>query len=91
MPVSVSIKVVPNAKRVLLKSENNSLKLYINRPPVDGKANEAVIEYFSDALDIPKRDITIIRGATSRQKVLSISVAAGVWNDFLKALQMPPG
>lgn len=48
------------------------LLIRVTAPPVDSAANAAVIELLASALRIPKRDITIVRGDTSRVKQLSI-------------------
>ncbi|MEK6793910.1 MAG: DUF167 domain-containing protein [Spirochaetota bacterium] len=84
--ISLSLKVVPNARKVHIKKEGGRLKLYVNRPPLDGKANEAVIEYFSETLDVPKRAVVIVRGETSREKQLSIDIDPAAWAAFLAAI-----
>jgi uncharacterized protein YggU (UPF0235/DUF167 family) len=45
----------------------------VNAPPVDGAANDAVIAALAEALDVPRRDIRIAAGATSRNKSLEIA------------------
>ena len=45
----------------------------VTAPPVDSAANDAVIEFLSKALKLPKRDIEIVSGATSRNKRIRIS------------------
>ena len=37
-------------------------------PPVDGAANEALIAFLSEALDVPRRDLTLVSGERSRDK-----------------------
>lgn len=49
-----------------------ALKWGINAAPVDGKANEELIESISQFLDIPKRAISILKGETSRDKIVQI-------------------
>ena len=49
------------------------LLVKVTAPPVDSAANEAVVELLSSALDIPKRDITIVRGESSRTKQVAIT------------------
>ena len=46
------------------------LKLSIAAPPVDNAANQELIKFLSSELDIPKREIAIAKGATSRQKTV---------------------
>lgn len=44
------------------------LLIKVTAPPVDSAANDAVITLLASALDIPRRDITIVRGGSSRNK-----------------------
>ncbi len=44
----------------------------LTAPPVDGAANEALVELLAEQLGLPKRHISIIRGATGRQKTVEI-------------------
>lgn len=62
-----------SSKNEVVGSHNGLLKIKITAPPVDGKANECLIEFLSDVFDIPKRDITIIRGETGRNKTVELS------------------
>ena len=54
----------------------------VHAPPVEGRANEALCEFLADRLDLPRRAITVLRGDTSRHKVLRIS---GLTLDAVKA------
>jgi uncharacterized protein len=46
----------------------------IREKPVDGEANRGLIEALSEFFDVPKSSITIIRGHTSREKVVEINI-----------------
>lgn len=73
-----------SSKNEVVGSHNGLLKIKITAPPVDGKANECLIEFLSDVFDIPKRDITIIRGETGRNKTVELSgVTAQVAQEVL--------
>ena len=48
------------------------LRVRVGAPAVGGSANVALIRLLADELDIPRRDIRIVAGATSRQKLLVI-------------------
>ncbi|OGC06682.1 hypothetical protein A2230_01430 [candidate division WOR-1 bacterium RIFOXYA2_FULL_36_21] len=65
----LKLKIIPNAKRNELKGD----KVYLTAPPVDGKANKALIEFLSEHFKIKKRQISIVRGEKSRNKVVAIS------------------
>lgn len=72
----LKIKVSANSKKnsfeFLNDESGNILKIKINKPAVDGKANKAVIEYLSDILNLPKSNIAILNGEKSSQKCLLI-------------------
>jgi uncharacterized protein len=72
--VTFGVKVHPRAKKNAITGEiGDSLKLSITAPPVDGKANDACIEFFSKLLRIPRSSITIASGQNSRNKVIRIA------------------
>ncbi len=48
------------------------LKIRITAPPVDGKANDHIIKWFSKLFKVPKGDITIVRGELGREKSILI-------------------
>ena len=70
--MTLTLKVIPGARKNLLKEEGEITKVYLTAPPVDGKANEALIEFLSDHFDVPKREIEIIKGLKSRHKIIKI-------------------
>ena len=72
--VLLSLKVVPRASRNELAGvTGNELRLRVTAPPVDSAANHAVVEFLADCLGIPRRDLVLIRGATSPHKTVSIT------------------
>ena len=72
--VSFSIKVHPRArKNAITGTVGDALKLALTAPPVEGKANQAVIEFFADLFQIPRSSVTIASGETSRNKVVRVS------------------
>ena len=50
-----------------------ALKVRLQAPPVDGKANETLIAFLSERLGVPKHRITLISGQTGRRKRLAIT------------------
>ena len=50
----------------------DALKLALTAPPVDGKANEACIEFFAKLFNVPRSSVTIAAGHTSRNKVIRV-------------------
>ena len=71
--VRFSVKVIPGSSKCELTGIiDNSLKIKLNVPPIEGKANEKCIKFLSKLLGVPKTSITIISGEKSRNKVLLI-------------------
>jgi len=69
----ISVKVQPGAsKNELLGLKGDVLRLKIAAPPEKGKANKELVDFLSQRLGIPKADIAIVSGHTSRQKVVSV-------------------
>ena len=69
----IDITVTPKSSRSTINLEpDNLIRVKLNSPPVDGKANEECIRLFSKALGVPKSAITIVKGERGRQKRLAI-------------------
>jgi uncharacterized protein len=69
-----AVKVHPRAKKNAITGEaGDALKLAITAPPVDGKANDACIEFFAKLLKVPRSSVTIAAGLTSRNKVIRVA------------------
>ena len=67
----LAIRVQPRASRTELAGILGAeLKVKVTAPPVDSAANDALVAFLADILDLPKRAVTLIRGQTSRHKVL---------------------
>ena len=67
------IKVIPGAKKNLVKEENGQWKVYLTAPAVDGKANKALISFLAEYWNVRKSRIEITKGLKSREKVVRIS------------------
>ncbi|MCD6459909.1 YggU family protein [bacterium] len=75
--VLVDIKVLPKSSRNEIAGVvDGKLKVKLTAPPVNGKANKALITFLSKKLNLSKRDIVIVKGQTSANKQLSISLAS---------------
>ncbi|HKY28541.1 MAG TPA: DUF167 domain-containing protein [Pyrinomonadaceae bacterium] len=67
------VHVVPRASRSEIVGEHNgALRVRIAAPPVDGAANEELVRTLARAFKIPKRDIEILSGHTSKLKQVRI-------------------
>lgn len=69
----IRVKVQPRASRNQLKLGASDLwTLYLTAPPVDNRANEACIRFFSQHLRIPRSSVSIVSGQHSRQKLIEL-------------------
>ena len=70
--MTVDIVVQPRASREGISLMGDRLKVSVNAPPVDGKANDAVIRTLAAALGVPRGAVEITRGETGRRKTVRI-------------------
>lgn len=69
----ISIHAVPRASKTeVCGMQGNALKLRLQAPPVDGKANKAISKYLAELLDIPARNVSIVVGDTGREKIFQV-------------------
>ena len=69
-----SVRVQPRArKNGIVGAIGDALKLALTAPPVEGRANEACIEFLAEFLKVPRSSITIAAGETSRNKIIRIA------------------
>ena len=69
----IAVHVQPNASRTEISGlVEGALKIRLHAPPVDGKANEALTLFIAERLKVAKRDVTVSRGHSSRQKLLEV-------------------
>jgi uncharacterized protein (TIGR00251 family) len=72
--LTFAVKVHPRAQKNAITGElGDALKLSLTSPPVDGRANEACIEFFAKLLKLPRSSVTIASGQASRQKMIRVS------------------
>ena len=65
--------MTPGASRDAVSIEGGVVQLRVTAPPADGAANEAVLKLLAAALGRPSRDLTLLRGATARIKLIGIA------------------
>ena len=72
--VSFAVKVQPRAKRNAIIGElGDALKISLTAPPVEGRANDACIEFFANLLKVPRSSVSIASGENSRRKVIRVA------------------
>jgi uncharacterized protein len=70
---TLALKVIPGAPRdEVIGMLGDALKIKIRAPALEGRANEAIIEFLADALGLPRRGVSLLHGDKSRQKVIRI-------------------
>jgi hypothetical protein len=71
--VTFAVKVHPRAKKNAITGElGDVLKVSLTAPPIDGKANQACIEFCAKLLKVPRSSVTIASGQSSHQKVIRV-------------------
>ena len=69
----LNVKVIPRAKRELFKKEGELIKIYLTVPPVNGKANAALVRFLAEHFGVRPSDIEIIKGLHSQRKTIIIN------------------
>ena len=73
----VDIQVVPRASRIAVGPlVGDRLRVAVTAPPVDGAANQAVIQALADAFGVRRGDVEIVHGATGKRKTVRITGAS---------------
>lgn len=71
--VRILVKTQPNAKVTeIVGLQNDALKIRVAAPAVEGAANEELLSFLAKNLGLKLRDVTLVRGAISRQKLIEI-------------------
>ena len=77
--VLLQLSVVPNARRTEVDGlHDGALRVRLAAPPIDGRANEALVAWLAKSLSVPKRDVEVLRGESSRRKQVAIAVSHDV-------------
>ena len=71
---TVSVRVHPGAKKNAVTGlHGGAVKIALSAPPVDGKANEALIAFVAERLGLPRARVALVSGATNRSKTLRVT------------------
>ena len=72
--VTFAIKVHPRARKNSITGQlGDVLKVSLTSPPIDGRANQACIEFFAKLLKVPRSSVTIASGQSNRAKVIRVA------------------
>ena len=76
--VRIDLRVIPRSSRTTIDGiRDGRLLVRVSAPPVDDAANDAVVEALARVLDVPKRSIRIVTGATARNKTVEVKGMTG--------------
>lgn len=71
--ITLTLHIQPGAKKTEFAGlHGDALKIRLAAPPVDGKANEALVKFVAETLGLPRSAVELKSGQTSRRKVLEV-------------------
>ena len=83
--ILLSVKLQPRASRTEIDQPHGAeLKIKVTAPPVDSAANDALIRFLAERLDCPRNRVELVRGHTSRHKLLKLHGFS--WEEVLDKL-----
>jgi hypothetical protein len=65
------------ARTAISGTVGEALKVSVAAPPLDGRANVAVVEFFSEVLSVPRSSVQLVAGERSRNKIIRIAGCSG--------------
>jgi uncharacterized protein (TIGR00251 family) len=75
--VTLTLHVQPGAKRSEIAGlHGDALKIRLAAPPVEGRANEALLKFIAELLEVPLRQVELRQGGQSRHKVVAVTGSA---------------
>ena len=75
----LAVHATPGAKRTeAAGAHGDALRVRLAAPPVDGKANAALIDWAAAAFGVPKKRVRLLHGAVGRSKMLAITLESAV-------------
>jgi len=70
--VKIFVKAKPSKKAAVEKIDERHFVVRVKEPPIQGKANDAIVLAMASYLGVPRRLVRIVSGHTSRQKILEV-------------------
>ncbi len=71
--MKINVRIKTRAKHEKVEKSENGYIVYVNQPPIENKANKALVELLSSHFDVPKSRIRIIAGLKSKNKIIEIT------------------
>jgi uncharacterized protein len=71
---ALAVRVTPRASKneIVGILSDGTVKVHLTAPPVEGKANEALLKFLAKVLEVPLRQLEIVAGANGRDKLISV-------------------
>jgi uncharacterized protein (TIGR00251 family) len=72
---ALAVRVTPRASKneIVEVLSDGTVKVHLTAPPVEGKANEALVKFLAGVLDVPASRLEIVAGAGGRDKLISVT------------------
>jgi uncharacterized protein len=84
------VQVVPNAGQTAAAGlHDGALRLRLAAPPIDGRANAALLQWLARSLNLPKRAVTLVRGESARRKRVRIDADVVLVSAWVQAQLQP--
>lgn len=72
--ITLTLHVQPGAKRSEIAGlHGDALKIRLAAPPIEGRANEALLKFIAGVFAVPVRNVALYQGSQSRHKVVAVS------------------
>lgn len=71
---ALAVRVTPRASRneIVDILRDGTIKVHLTAPPLEGKANSALLKFLAKVLDVPQKRLEVVAGATGRDKLISV-------------------
>jgi uncharacterized protein len=71
---ALAVRVTPRASKdeIVEILSDGTVKVHLTAPPIEGKANQALLKFLSKVLDVPEKKLDIVAGAGGRDKLISV-------------------
>lgn len=68
----IQVKVIPNASQSVIIPQEDTWKIKVQTPPENGRANKEIIKLIAKFFDVPRSDVKIISGESSKTKIIEV-------------------
>lgn len=84
--VTLTLHIQPGAKRSELAGlHGDALKIRLAAPPIEGRANDALLRFIAELFNVPLREVELLRGLQSRHKMVKVTGSNIEPDSLLKA------